>query len=114
MVGGTAAGAGNLISGNGSGGIYISEGIRDIVTGNFIGTDATGESTVPNLGPGVVVSGGHGNTIGGKTVSARNVISGNQGDGVKIDRSTRDVVAGNFVGKSMRPARPRWETETTA
>ena len=113
MVGGAAAGAGNVISGNASGGIYISEGIRDIVAGNFIGTDATGESAVPNSGPGVVVSGGTRNTIGGTTVSARNIISGNQGNGVELHRSAGTWWTGTSL-ESMPLAHPRWETETTA
>jgi titin len=40
-------------------------------------------------------------TIGGTTNGARNVISGNIGDGVQIaDASTGNVVQGNFIGVS--------------
>ena len=104
MIGGTAA-ARNVISGNGSAGVYISDGVLDIVSGNYIGTDATGEEALPNLGAGIVAGGGNGNTIGGTTATTANVVSGNGGDGIDIgdesldlDGDTDDVVAGNYIG----------------
>jgi len=43
-------------------------------------------------------TGSAGNTIGGTTASARNVISGNAGDGVAIeDESAANAVLGNYV-----------------
>src|SRR5581483_1298158 len=50
-VGGTTAGAGNLISGNGAGGIQATVGV---IQGNFIGTDTTGMHAIAN-GMGVYV-----------------------------------------------------------
>lgn len=104
MVGGSAAGAGNVISasanangvqicGSGTGG--------NIVAGNFIGTDSTGLAKLPNKGVGVhLCDGATANTIGGVSAAARNVISGNSGAGVAIDgRSvTLNTVAGNYIG----------------
>ena len=56
----------------------------NVVEGNFIGTDATGTHALGNGGDGVRSStaGATGNTIGGTTAGARNVISGNAGIGV--------------------------------
>ncbi|HEX9000913.1 MAG TPA: CSLREA domain-containing protein, partial [Blastocatellia bacterium] len=50
IIGGTAAGAGNVISGNGSFGIFLSGGgaMNNQVLGNFIGTDAAGTAALPN------------------------------------------------------------------
>src|SRR5918998_4161872 len=46
------------------------------VTGNYIGTDASGTQDLGNFA-GVRVSSGSGNTVGGTTAAERNVISGN-------------------------------------
>src|SRR5262249_24714789 len=48
-VGGTAAGAGNLISGNGSSGVTVSDSgtTGNVVQGNDVGTDANGHGFIP-------------------------------------------------------------------
>jgi hypothetical protein len=92
IVGGTAAGAGNVISGNGTGvqigtaGGSLPGGV--LVQGNYIGTDVTGAKAVGN-GIGIVVLGSGNttvNTIGGTVAGARNVISGNSGAGLETGR----------------------------
>ena len=57
-IGGTTAAARNLISGNGVGGIGIAEAgsINNLVQGNYIGTDVTGNQSVGNTLAGVVIS----------------------------------------------------------
>src|SRR5581483_11354959 len=100
-IGGTVAGARNLIWGNSSTAIHLSgPGTKsNLVEGNYIGTDATGTARRPN-GAGVAIDGGAGsNPIGGTTAAARNLISGN-GGGVSIDGSgtNGNVVEGNYIG----------------
>jgi titin len=69
------------------------------VEGNFLGTDDSGTQDLGNGINGVSLFEGHGNTIGGTTPGARNVISGNRYDGVSIaEGSTNNVVLGNLVG----------------
>ncbi len=100
-IGGTAAGAGNVISGNGGEGIAIgsSLAIGNIVQGNLIGTDASGTADLGNAGSGVHLSVGVNNIIGGTAAGARNVISGNGAEGVTIDQgATGNFVQGNFIG----------------
>ena len=85
-IGGTAAGAGNLISGNSLGMQIAGLGTTaNTVAGNTIGLSVTG-TLLPNTGTGGVsiTDGATGNTIGGAIPSAMNVISGNSGDGVTV------------------------------
>jgi T5SS/PEP-CTERM-associated repeat protein len=78
-IGGTAAGAGNLISGNLNRGITL-DGSNNVVQGNFIGTDVTGLQPLGNARTGVEI-GGPGNTVGGTAGGAGNVIAFNGVDG---------------------------------
>jgi hypothetical protein len=99
-IGGTAAGSGNVIAG-GYAGIWISAS-GTLVQGNFIGTDKTGMAALGNGGAGGVAffNSPAGNTIGGSTAAARNVISGNAGPGINAQGGslTTNVIQGNFIG----------------
>jgi Ca2+-binding RTX toxin-like protein len=102
MIGGTGAGAGNVISGNSQYGILIDNvtATGTLVQGNFIGTDKTGTQAKPNP-IGVQISGGaNNNNIGGTTASARNLISGNTEAGIKIDGASNNTIANNQIGTS--------------
>ena len=76
------------------------------VEGCYIGTDVTGKSVIPNGGPGVSVFSSN-NVIGGSTLSARNIISGNFGPGVQVElfccmggnnSISGNVIQGNYIG----------------
>ena len=96
-IGGTAAGAGNVISGNQGIGVLIGSP-NNVVQGNYIGTDVTGQTALGNTTDGVVLlSGADGSTIGGTADGAHNVISGNGDNGVLIIGSNT-VVQGNYIG----------------
>jgi len=101
-IGGLLPGYGNLISGNVDHGVTImgNGSDRNVVQGNLIGTDLSGDGTLSN-GTGVTIIQGPNDTlVGGDTVGARNVIAGNSGSGILITGiSTNDTqVQGNFVG----------------
>jgi photosystem II stability/assembly factor-like uncharacterized protein len=99
LVGGTAIGAGNLLSGSQWG--VSSNGTRTTIQGNRIGTDVTGTNKIPNsVG---VNSIGPDSLIGGLVPAARNIISGNQGDGVSI-RGTGSKLQGNYIGTDITGA----------
>ncbi len=98
VIGGITAGAGNVISGNLASGIFISGGHLDVVAGNLVGTNAAGTVALGNQGPGIQISQGSGNTIGGAGLGAGNLISGNAGDGINISGSSGDLIAGNKIG----------------
>jgi hypothetical protein len=114
-VGGAAAGARNLISGNSADGINIFEGMGDLIQGNFIGTDSTGARGLGNAGSGIVVVNSS-ETIGGTATSAANVISANgvlgQGSaGVIVIGDLRaaqagNIILGNFIGTDVTGSLP--------
>ena len=98
MIGGTAVGARNVISGNrGIGIVSVADGVS--LQSNFIGTDINGNAALPNAG-GIRVSGGAvfagTSTIGG--VGVGNVISGNSGSDAIVVTTTTAVIKGNLIG----------------
>ena len=116
-IGGTTAGARNVISANGEDGVTITGAIdhSNAVEGNFIGTDVTGTVTDPNpsvsgdeLGnanDGVYLNagfvGGASNATNGDCDGGCNVISGNGEDGVHMYTGR---VVGNFIGLNVNGA----------
>ena len=99
-IGGTIAGAGNVISDNGTYGIRIqnSTASGNLVAGNEIGTNAAGTAALPNAIYGIFIDLAIDNTIGGTVAAAANVISGNRNDGINIDDGTGNLVEGNEIG----------------
>lgn len=110
VIGGTVPAARNIISGNFNFGIDMT-GQGNVVEGNYIGADITGEVALPNGGQngstpdinaGILLSGGFtanstNNIIGGTTSAARNVISGNAFSGVRIAGQTDSESTGNTL-----------------
>ncbi len=100
-IGGTARGAGNLISGDNRIGIWMinPNATGNRVQGNLIGTDITGTIALGNSYSGVLIQNAPNNIIGGTTAGARNVISGNNSGVVIYDKNaTGNLVQGNFIG----------------
>jgi titin len=100
-VGGTTAGARNVISANGGGGIDINSASSNVIEGNYIGTDVTGLLNLGNTGDGVKIeNSARNNTVGGSSAGAANVISSNTANGVEIDTAgtTGNVIQGDKIG----------------
>ena len=76
----------------------LLRGSKAIVAGNYIGTDATGTLSRSNHA-GVAIESGSDILIGGNTPASRNVISGNRGNGVRVDAPVSDVtINSNYIG----------------
>lgn len=109
-VGGTATGARNVISGNSGIGIHIENigASNNVVIGNLIGPDLTGTIDRGNSNDGVQIDDAPNNIIGGPTAAERNVISGNNGDGVEFFTAgaSGNQVLANFIGTDATGALP--------
>ena len=105
-IGGTADGAGNVISGNGNGIIITGDDPdENVIQGNRIGTDPTGSQVVSDGGTfanylGISIGAGTNNLIGGTEPGAGNLISGFLSQGIWIDGSdaTGTLMQGNRIG----------------
>lgn len=83
-IGGTTAGARNVIAGNGEDGISLvgANTRSNLVQGNLIGLGADGTTRLGNGGRGIVSAGAVENLIGGATGAAGNVIAHSSLEGV--------------------------------
>jgi CSLREA domain-containing protein len=104
VVGGTAAGARNLISGasnNGDYGVVLNASTNVQVLGNHIGLSADG-TPLPNQSHGVEIrSGASNNIIGGVLAAARNTIAFNGGDGIEVRGGIDQVRSNRILGNSI-------------
>ena len=97
-IGGTTAGAGNVISANAGDGVDDIDANASLIAGNWIGTNAVGTAALANTGDGVYVALSSSVVIGGTSVGAGNLISGNNANGVEINDSSSTLVQGNLIG----------------
>ncbi|NNE35438.1 MAG: hypothetical protein HKN13_09385, partial [Rhodothermales bacterium] len=101
-------GPGNLISGNVEAGVQIagSSSVENEIAGNKIGTNLDGTARIPNQDGVYLLSGTSQNTVGGKSEVKRNVISGNNENGVNISGSSDNEIFRNFVGTQANGGTP--------
>ncbi len=81
----------------GRNGIELAMNGGNVIEGNFIGTNVTGSATLGNTYDGVHINGASDNTIGGTMAGARNIISGNGGNGIFMVVATGNSVQGNTI-----------------
>ena len=97
MIGGSAPGAGNVISANAIDGISISGGVTGvIIQGNLIGTDATGTFALGNQNRGISVFGTN-EIIGGIGPGEGNVVAHSGVGGIDIFGSVGNAIRGNSI-----------------
>ena len=106
-IGGTAAGAGNVINRNTSDGIDLNGAQGTTIQGNWIGTDSSGDTGLGNGEDGINIENGASASIIGLTVDdtttpvaknpSANVIANNGGNGVSILGGTGDTIRGNTI-----------------
>ena len=114
VIGGTATGASNVISGNIGSGLAISSSgtTGNLVQGNLIGTNLAGTAAIANgnanspnyLYAGLEIFGGaQSNVVGGTVSAAKNLISGNASQGVYLGSfgTSANLIEGNFIGTNL-------------
>jgi len=105
----------NLISGNNLGISISGQGSsNNVVSGNYIGPDAAGETGMGGQTHGIdITNGAHDNLIGGEIEGQGNLVSGNTYSGVSIiDNGTiNNTVQGNRIGLYLEKARQAFPTD---
>ncbi len=95
---------GNLISGNDADGVLInSNAAYNTLSGNFIGTAASGDGPLGNALDGVSIVNANFNSLLGCTQSTDpfifyNVVAGNGGNGLTVNNSNMTTIQANFFG----------------
>jgi uncharacterized delta-60 repeat protein len=84
-------------------GILVLSSSNNTIAGNFIGTDATGSSDVNGTSVvggqnGITLNSGSNNVVGGTSLAARNLISGNNSYAIEIGASGGNLIQGNYLG----------------
>jgi parallel beta-helix repeat protein len=97
VIGGSASGAQNVISGNTNAGVWLTgAGVNaNTVSDNYIGLAANGSAAVPNTFAGMyIIQGAQNNLV------ANNIISGNTNEGLRMSDvgTSGNMVQGNKVG----------------
>jgi len=103
LIGSHDIGTGNVISANRGPGVELSgqEVYNNCIDGNRIGTTASGEMPLANVGDGILVTdGAHSNTLGTSTPNSGNLISGNAYSGIRLSGGgvSRNIVTANWIG----------------
>ncbi|MDZ7338093.1 MAG: hypothetical protein ONB30_06120 [candidate division KSB1 bacterium] len=99
IVGGTDPNARNLISGNSSA-VEIGPWGRNLIQGNYIGTDVTGLAPLGNTVGVRIVNVSQNNLIGGSETGAQNLIAFN-GTGILVDGSFGEAYYNTFSRNSI-------------
>jgi CSLREA domain-containing protein len=106
-IGGTAAGAGNLTSGNGNQGIAVfgvdfpAGTTGNVIQGNLVGTNAAGTGTIGNGGDGVRMHNASNTTVGGTATGAGNVVTGNGAYGITVFAGAGTATGNRISGNSV-------------
>jgi hypothetical protein len=100
LAGGSSTVRGLAIHSFSGDGILIDTSGGDVIQANYVGTDVTGAIAAPNTGNGIQIVAVPNNLVGGAAASMRNIISGNGGEGVRIDGTlaTANGIQGNYIG----------------
>jgi uncharacterized repeat protein (TIGR01451 family) len=98
-VGGTVAGSGNIISGNGLEGISVNSAAStgNLIKGNKIGTQTNGSSPLPNSANGVTIMNSASNNVVGGATGEGNIIAFNPGAGVMVESGTGNAIQSNSI-----------------
>ncbi|MCS6941036.1 MAG: right-handed parallel beta-helix repeat-containing protein [Roseiflexaceae bacterium] len=94
-------------------GVLITGGGGNTIQGNYLGVALDGITSAPNFSSGISIENSSGNIIGGATPGARNVLSGNAVNGIRIwgASSTGNRIIGNYIGVAADGITPRGNSD---
>ncbi|QDS96627.1 hypothetical protein FF011L_54390 [Roseimaritima multifibrata] len=100
LIGGSSAGDGNRIGGNGENGILLKNATATAnqIWGNEIGLASDGATLLPNGESGIYLDGSSLNEIGGTTSEKGNVIVGMLQHGIFLEEADNNTIQGNWIG----------------
>jgi len=70
------------------------------ILGNYIGTDVSGTADLGNRDDGIDIHGIN-NVVGGTTAAERNIVSGNDREGIALDGASGNTILGNYIGTDV-------------
>ncbi|HNL13877.1 MAG TPA: DUF4347 domain-containing protein, partial [Accumulibacter sp.] len=99
-IGGTAAGAGNTISGNIGVAIWVDSSNGTLIQGNRFGTTADGSAVLANGSSHIMLYAAGSSVIGGATAEAGNLFAGSPGAAIWLADAgaTGNEITGNTIG----------------
>jgi len=106
-VGGATTAARNVISGAtaaGGTGVTVQAGPNNLIQGNYIGTDVTGQYDLGNISDGVFVQSSSGTRILG------NQIVNSRANGINLQSANATVMENNLIGTDSTGTRPLGNT----
>jgi Domain of unknown function (DUF4347)/Cadherin-like/Right handed beta helix region/Cadherin domain/SdrD B-like domain len=100
FIGGVLTSDRNIVSSNTGYGIALRGGSDGtVVSGNYIGTNVSGDAPMGNALDGIVVTEATGVVIGGEVAGQGNLISGNIRNGIGLySAGGNHTIVGNFIG----------------
>ncbi len=103
VIGGSSAGAGNLIDGSVSSGVHVALGAtHNTFKGNLVGLNASGRAAMGNGNVGIFIDGAAANVFGGSGTAANFVTGDGQTDISLVGAgSSNNVIDGNLVGTDI-------------
>ncbi len=92
-------------------GIRMDSSGGNLIEGCYIGTDITGALDCGNSKRGIYILSSDNNTIGGITPDARNIIAGNNEEGLWFENAHSNAIVGNFIGVDVTGTAGRGNTQ---
>ncbi len=88
------------------GGVIPGAGTGNIIYGNIIGLDRSGQYAIPNYEGILIINGITDTQVGGTEPDQRNIISGNTMAGIRLERNgnldtSGNIISGNYIGLNI-------------
>lgn len=103
-IGGASAAARNIISAStasGGSGVIVQAGPNNVIQGNYIGSDVSGQYDLGNLYDGIYIT----SSASGTKILGNQIVN-NRANGINLSSAANTVVENNLIGTDATGARP--------